>query len=100
MSSNIFFSFLLGTLDETKLYSGISVFRELTSVEKMLTMSELTYRKLEIWKNIEKKKKRIWDGRGGFRKNLFLCIAVNMESGFIKRPKKSFPREPMFLPVL
>ena len=49
---------------------------------------------------MKKKKKRIWDGRGGFRKNLFLCIAINMESGFIKRPKKSFPREPMFLPVL
>jgi hypothetical protein len=64
----------------------------------MQIMSELTYRKLKIWKSIEKK--RIWGGRGGFRKNLFLCIAINMESGFIKRTKKSFPKEPMFLPVL
>lgn len=51
---------------------------------------ELTYRKLKIWKSIEKK--RIWGGRGGFRKNLFLCIAINMESGFIKRTKKELSK--------
>lgn len=71
-------------------YSGIS--KSLGSLqchEKMQTIQTGNYKYGKVLK-----KNRIWGGRGGFRENLFLCIVINVESGFIKRTKEEHSKGP------